>query len=246
MVEITVRSDARLEKPVPVEGLPGVGLVGKIATDHLVEELEMEPYADIEGEPLPAAAVFEGGDRTVSPPFRLFAEPDADLLALVAATPLPGGAVGEFTAALTDWLAEREVTAVYASDFPGDGGLEPESRPDLYGIGTGRGVELLADADVDPSTTGGTVSGPVGALLDRARGRLDAAAIVVETDPRFPDPQGGRLLIEEAIAPIAGIDVDTDRLIDEAERIMEGREELARRIQQADHGETTQTRGMYH
>lgn len=67
-VEITPRrsgeseSDLALEDPIPVEGVPGVGLAGKIATDHLVREFEMEPCADVVGESLPPVAVFEDDD----------------------------------------------------------------------------------------------------------------------------------------------------------------------------------------
>ncbi|MFB6190972.1 MAG: PAC2 family protein [Candidatus Nanohaloarchaea archaeon] len=42
-----------------VEGLPGKGLVAKIATDYIVEKLEMSPYAEIYSRELPQAAIFE-------------------------------------------------------------------------------------------------------------------------------------------------------------------------------------------
>jgi len=55
MAEIRVQGpEPELEEPTLVEGFPGVGpqfsgrrLVGKIATDHLVEELEMRYYASL-------------------------------------------------------------------------------------------------------------------------------------------------------------------------------------------------------
>ncbi|MEF8882717.1 MAG: PAC2 family protein, partial [Halapricum sp.] len=41
------REDLDFDEPVLVEGLPGLGLVGKIAADHLVDTFEMDHYASI-------------------------------------------------------------------------------------------------------------------------------------------------------------------------------------------------------
>lgn len=46
-VEIVKRSDPVLDAPVFIEGLPGVGNVGKLAVEHLVDELGGEHLADI-------------------------------------------------------------------------------------------------------------------------------------------------------------------------------------------------------
>lgn len=69
MVEVTVHEPSvSLAEPVLVEGIPGVGLVGKIAADHLVNDLEPVRYAEVEGEELPDVAVFDRDDRGVKLP----------------------------------------------------------------------------------------------------------------------------------------------------------------------------------
>ncbi|MFB6217632.1 MAG: PAC2 family protein, partial [Halobacteriaceae archaeon] len=57
MAHVTVQADLEREEPVMVEGLPGVGLVGKIAADHLVESLGMTYYAGIDCDGVPRIAV---------------------------------------------------------------------------------------------------------------------------------------------------------------------------------------------
>ena len=37
--------DVALDSPTLIEGFPGVGLVGKIAADHLIDSFEMTHYA---------------------------------------------------------------------------------------------------------------------------------------------------------------------------------------------------------
>ena len=43
----------KLNDPILIEGLPGIGNVGKIAAEYVVEKLKMEKYADIFSEYLP-------------------------------------------------------------------------------------------------------------------------------------------------------------------------------------------------
>ena len=245
MVEVTVHGDADLTEPVLVEGLPGVGLVGKIATDHLVEELGMEEYATVAGEGTPSVAVFEPGDPRARPPVRIFADGEADLLALRSEAPLPSAAAPAVAEALTEWLAEAGATPVYQTGFPSR--RDPDEPPSVVGVATGGADRLLEAADVDPPENGGMISGPAGSLLERAaREGLDAVGLVVETDPRFPDPQAARYLLEESVGPIAGVDVDTRRLVERAEEIIEQREELAQRMQQAEDGSSRAAHvGMY-
>ncbi len=51
---ITVKyKDIKLKSPVMIGGLPGIGNVGKIAADYIIEKLEMEKMYDIFSEYLP-------------------------------------------------------------------------------------------------------------------------------------------------------------------------------------------------
>ena len=51
------RDDIELDAPTLVEGLPGVGLVGKLAADHLVDALDMVHYGTARCDGLPEIAV---------------------------------------------------------------------------------------------------------------------------------------------------------------------------------------------
>jgi len=73
-----------------------------------------------------------------------------------------------------------------------------------------------------------------------------AVGLVVESDPRFPDPEAARALITGGIEPLADVDVAVDDLVDHAEEIRAAKERLAKRMQEAG-DESTQARplGMY-
>ncbi len=50
---ILSKKGVRLKNPILVEGLPGIGLVGKLAAEHLIKELKAEKVAEIYSEHFP-------------------------------------------------------------------------------------------------------------------------------------------------------------------------------------------------
>lgn len=240
MVEIRVIDDAVDPSGANlVEGMPGVGLVGKLATDHLIDALEMEPFATVRGEGIPPVSVFDGDDRDVHSPIRLYADSDDEVLALRSDVPVHVMDAPLFAENLTDWLGDHDVLPVYLGGLPKE--RDADEVPGVEGIGVGSGRELLADNEVPTPDSGGMVSGPCGALLSEAvDADVDAVGLMVDTDPRFPDPQGAHALVSNGINPVVGVGVDTDRLVEQGEEIMDQRRELAQQMQQADPNESSQ------
>ena len=231
MARVQVHDESlAVESPVLVEGLPGVGLVGKLATDHLVDALGMTHYASCFCEGLPDAAVYHEGDRTVQPPVRVYAAPEHELLALQSDVPVSPAEASEFAACLTGWVAEQGALPLYLSGLP----TEKDGRPNLHGIATGDAAGLLETHDIAPPTHSGTVSGPTGALLHQAGQQgIDGLGLVVQSNSQFPDPEAARVLLHDAIQPVAGVDIDTDRLADQAEEVADARQQLAQQMSEA-------------
>jgi uncharacterized protein len=177
----------------------------------------------------------------VRPPVRLYADEASGLPALQSDVPVSPEQATEFAGCVTDWLAENDVLPVYLSGLP----EEKDGVPELYGVATGDAETHLERAAVDPPRQGGMVSGPTGALLSRAAAAdLDAVGLVVQTQAQFPDPESARILLENGIEPIAGVDVETDALVERAGEIQQAREQLAERLQNADENESTQAQSI--
>lgn len=238
-----VRSDIELDDPFLVEGLPGLGLASKIAADHLIDALDMEPYAAVEAEGLPEVAMFEAGDHAVRPPVQLFASAEHDLLVLTADVLVSPLYAQDFSDLVVGWIAEQEVTPLFCAGLPVD-----EDTNRLYGVSTGGAAGMLDDADVAPPDGPGLVGGPTGALLRAADDRgMEAAGLIVETDPQFPDPAAARVLIDDGVEPIAGFDIETDVLTERAEQIREQKEQFAQMVRRAEQHERGEAfpEGMY-
>ncbi|WP_299236692.1 proteasome assembly chaperone family protein [Natronomonas sp.] len=226
-----------LDEPVLVEGLPGAGLVGKIAADYLVETLEMECYGAFHCEGLPRVAVYEGDSSAVRPPVRLYADEATDLVVLQSDVPVSPTQASEFAGCVTGWVESNGAFPLYLSGLPED----KTGTPELYGIATGDAESTLDDAGIVPPRGGGMVSGPTGALLHRATEvGLDAVGLIVQTEAQFPDPEAARTILVHGVGPIAGVEIDTDRLVERAEEIQEAREELSEQLQEVDSDKSTQ------
>lgn len=50
----------RLKKPILIEGLPGMGYVGKLAAEHLLEQLHAKKFAEIHSPHYPPHVVVDG------------------------------------------------------------------------------------------------------------------------------------------------------------------------------------------
>lgn len=241
MAQVLPFDDTELEAEYLVEGLPGVGLVGQITVDHLSNELEAESYARVDCDGLPRVAVFNEGEHPVESPVRILSEPGGDIALLQSHVPVSPGNSNGFVDCLVDWIEEIDITPILLSGLP----MRYDKTPSLYGVSTGNGDELLGD--VEPPANAGVVSGPTGALLNEAYDRgVDGVGLVVESDPQFPDPTAARVIIEHGLKEITGIDVETSKLVEQAEDIMETKKDLAKRMGEGQEESTTATpRGMY-
>lgn len=246
MGHINIVTEQDVEEPYIVEGLPGVGLVGKIAADHIVEEFGMSLYAECECPGLPDVAVFDESSFSVKAPVRIYADEEKNMLVLQSDVPVSSRKAECFAGCLTEWFIDNDVTPLFLSGLPKQ--RESEDIPSLYGVATGGSGESLRDLGVDPPEKSGFISGPTGALINEAReNSLNSVGLIADTDPRFPDPAASRVVIKQGIQPITGLEIDTEELVERSEEIMEARERLAKQMQESGDEESTRAApvGMY-
>lgn len=244
MSGVTEQHPVTLDAPVLVDGLPGVGLVGKIAADHIIEELDTTYFASVTCDGLPQVAVHDADSSTVLPPVRLYAATDHNIVVLQSDVPVSRTVASDFAATVTDWIGDTDVFPVYISGLPIED-MDVEAVPDLYGITTGEDTTTLDDHGIDAPTDRGVVGGPTGALLHEAAARdVPGVGLVVESDAQFPDPAAARKLIVDGICPIADVDIATDNLVEQSEQIRDQKQRLAQRMQEAGEEESSQARPM--
>ncbi|MFC7203496.1 proteasome assembly chaperone family protein [Haloferax namakaokahaiae] len=231
----------QFSSPTLVEGFPGVGLVGKIAADHLIEAFDMVHYGDVHCTGVPHVAVYLAGDSELHSPVRLYGDPERDLLVLQSDIPVRPDAATDIATCLGSWFEEFDVTPIFLSGIPRE---STDGEPKLFGVGTNGATGRLEDAGIDVPDEAGLISGPTGALLSHAvESERPSLGLIVESDPRFPDPEAARIVIQRGIEPLTGIDVPVDELVNRATEIRQAKEQLAKQVQQADE-ESTQAQPL--
>ncbi|MDY6769421.1 MAG: PAC2 family protein [Candidatus Nanohaloarchaea archaeon] len=246
MSEVRVQNEVDVEQGYFIEGVPGVGLASKIATDHVIDRLDMTLHATVKADGLPEVMIFQEGERGLRPPVRIFVDEDTGLYAFTSDVLISPVDVEGFADLIVDWLEENSVTPLLLSGLPSDVGEDEEKQ--LYGVGTGGADDILEQAGIDAPDRTGLIGGPTGAMMHEAADRgLDAVGLVAETNPQFPDPIAAQLLLDDGVEQIVGFDVDTEVLAEQAEQIREQKQKLAEMIQNAEQHERSQAypEGMY-
>ncbi|QLD88529.1 proteasome assembly chaperone family protein [Natronomonas salina] len=220
-----------LEDPVLIEGLPGVGHVGKLAAEHLLEEFDGELVRRVYSEHFPPqVTVDEGRTELASAEVHAIRDADRDLLVLTG-DHQAGDGPGHYRLAdaYLDVADEFGVERIYALGGVPTGELVDE--PDVVGAATTDGfIDDLEDVGVEfrENEPAGGIVGVSGLLLGLGERRgYEAACLMGETSGYLVDPKSARAVLE-VLQQAVDFDVGYDALEDRAEEM----EEVVKRIRQ--------------
>jgi uncharacterized protein (TIGR00162 family) len=228
-----------LDEPVLVEGLPGVGHVGKLAVEHLLEEIESELVERVHSTHFPPQVRVDDG-RTELAGAEFYAiqpEEGRDLLVLTGdhqAQDTEGhyGLTETFLDVADDYGVER----VFAIGGVPTGELIEEYS--VLGAGTtDEVVDDLVDVGVEfrEDEPAGGIVGVSGLILGLGERRgFEAACLMGETSGYLVDPKSAQAVLE-VLQEVVDFDVDYASLEERADEM----EEVVRKIQEMEQGTPT-------
>ncbi|MFC7204426.1 proteasome assembly chaperone family protein [Haloferax namakaokahaiae] len=233
-IEIEAVEETTLSDPVLIEGLPGVGNVGKLAVEHLLEEFEdatlvKRVYADC----FPPQVTIEDGTAELTHVELHAVETPGegpDLLLLTGDHQAQSNE-GHYhlTDVFLDIAEEFGVERLFALGGVPTGELVDEPAV-LGAVANESQVETLEDAGVefrDDEPAGGIV-GVSGLLLGMGSRRgLDAACLMGETSGYLVDPHSAQVVIE-VLQELLSFEVGFEALEERADEM----KEVAQKIQE--------------
>ncbi|WP_276271514.1 proteasome assembly chaperone family protein [Haloarcula litorea] len=230
--DIDAIADPELDEPVLVEGLPGVGHVGKLAAEHLLEELDSELVRRVYSTHFPPqVTVDEGRTELACAEFHAVTPEDGRDMLVLSGDHQAQDSEGHYglTDAFLDVAADFGVGEVFALGGVPTGELIEEY--DVLGASTtDETVAVLEDAGVefrDDEPAGGIV-GVSGLLLGLGERRgFDAACLMGETSGYLVDPKSAQAVLE-VLETVVGFEVDFESLEERADEM----EEVVRKIQE--------------
>ncbi|WP_302082432.1 proteasome assembly chaperone family protein [Salinibaculum rarum] len=229
--DIEAVAEADLSNPVLVEGLPGVGHVGKLAAEHLVEEQDGTLVRRIYSTHLPPQVSVEDGLTQLACAEIHAVETDGQDLLVLTGDHQAQDTNGHYglTNTFLDVAEELGVERVFALGGVPTGELIEEY--DVIGATTTEQQrDELEDAGVEfrGDEPAGGIVGVSGLLLGLGERRdVPAACLMGETSGYLVDPKSAQAVLE-VLQDILGFEVDFGSLEDRAEEM----EEVVRKIQE--------------
>jgi len=202
----------RPKNPIMIHGFPGFGLVGTIATEFLIEHLQVEQIGKITMEEMPAAVAIH--NNKMVDPFGIFHNKKYNIVILhaIAATQGFEWKLAGFVVDLAKKLQAKEVISLEGL------GSETETMKSFFYTTDARKNAKLKKVGIQPLKEG-IIMGVTGALLLKAQG-FPLTCIFSETHSNLPDSKAAAKIIEE-LDKYLGLKVDYKPLLAQAENFEE-------------------------
>jgi len=216
--------NVELKNPILVEGFPGLGMVGSIATQYLVKRLKAQKLATLYSPHFPYHVLVnkKGGARLLRGEFYFWKNEtgENDFILLIGDSQAQT-IEGQFEVAnsILDFAEKKKVKTIITL-----GGYrnEIEGTPKVVAVSTNPALfERALKARAISSDAGTPIVGTAGLLLGLAKFRkIDAVCLLGETRGYLPDPKTAKSVIE-VLQGILNFNVDLKGLDEEIERSKE-------------------------
>ena len=207
-----INESIKSKNPIVIEGFPGIGLVGNITCQHVIEELEMKYIGSIDSRYFPPLAVLFNG--IIYMPVRIYEAPKRDIVVVISDIPIHPTASYDISKALVDWM--QKINAVNIVSIAGIATTTGERR--VFGGATNN--EMLEKIKNKTEIFQvGTISGISGSIMTECFLRnLPAVSLLGETPGPNPDPRAAVEVIN-VLNKIFDLSINTEKLLSQAEQI---------------------------
>ena len=248
---IIERDSIQLENPVLIEGLPGLGMVGRIAVKYLVKKLKAKPFVHLYSPHFPYYVIVnsKGNIRLLRGVFYYWKNQQNRDLILFTGDSQAQTIEGQYeiAAKIADYAKSKGVSLIITL---GGYRKEVEGSPKVYAVSTSRELlEKALKAECMKSPSGNPIVGIAGILLGIARFKgLNALCLLGETRGYMPDPKAAKSVLNalckilELNVDLSGLDVEIERaekLLEKMHQIEARRESYIRRLKEEDRERTS-------
>ena len=221
-IQFNVIEEVELNNPILLEALPGVGNVGKLVADHMIEELDATKFIEIYSPGFPPQVVV-GENGLIEPMvnelyyIKSLGEDGRDIILLVGNTQgLSPESQYELCGSILDYVEScgtKEVLTL--GGFVSNKHVE---EPRVVGAATDmEKIEYLKKFDVEIRESDGGIVGASGLLLGLAKLRkMSGACLMGETPGYFVDAGAAEALLIK-LMEVLNFEINTDKLEETAE-----------------------------
>jgi uncharacterized protein (TIGR00162 family) len=185
--------------PILIEGLPGLGLVGKIALRYLIKQLKAKKVAYLYSPHFPYFVLVnkKGNVRLLRGAFYYYQNPKGNDIILFTGDSQSQTIEGQYEIAdrMLDFSEKQGVKTIATI---GGYRMEPIEKPKVFIAATSHDILSKAlQAGATLSTSGSPIVGTAGLILGLAKfKKIDALCLLGETRGYLPDPLAAKSVLE--------------------------------------------------
>ncbi|MCS7094081.1 MAG: proteasome assembly chaperone family protein [Candidatus Aenigmarchaeota archaeon] len=227
--KIIVTERPKLKRPIFIEGLPGVGNVGRVAAGYLIEELKAKKFAELISSHFMPIVIIPQGSTVEMVKIEFFywknKKGKNDLIIMIgdsqSVDPEGHYEIVEEIVKFIKSLGVKEIFALAGLNI----GVMTE-KPKVVGAVNDPSLEekyKKYGIVFDTSKRVGTIVGAAGLFLGIAKYYgIQATCLMGETSgmPFLPDPKSSEAVLK-VLTQILGIEIDTSKLEDEVKKMKE-------------------------
>ena len=223
IVQVILEKELSVKNPLLIEGFPGIGLVGNIASQYIVNELKMTYLGAMSSRYFPPLAVLLGG--VVNMPVRIYEDAGKGIVVLTADIPVHPLASYEIGREIVSWAESINVREMVC--LAGITVMDDQHR--VFGA-VSKSDLLDKIRDKVEIFEMGTITGITGSIMNECRMKnLSAVCILGETASPEPDQRAAIAAIE-TLNKIYDLGVSTAKLTEQADEIEVQMAQLAQQM----------------
>lgn len=229
--EIIIKKDVTLKSPILIEGLPGVGIVGKLAAEHMIKELKAEKFADLYSPDFFPQVLIEPDStvRMLRNEFYYWKAEKKDQTDLIILVGDQQGVTSQshygIVGSILDFVENYKTKTVITLGGLGVGKLSKSPR--VFGAVTHKPLirELKKCGTIFEKKTGQPIGGAAGLLLGLGQLRgMKGVCLMGETHGTYIDPKSAKSVLN-VLSRYLKLDMN---LVDLDKRAMETEEMVSR------------------
>ena len=203
--EIYETGKNNLKNPTIFVGFVGAGLVGTIATDHMINELNMKEVGFLRSKHLPPSTVFMQG--RLRHPFRIYSNNDGSICVIICEIIISKNGIYNIAMAILEWAEKKGSNEIIVLDGVAaskhDGEAFFAAEVDLCRIMEENDIKMIPQ---------GFITGISGGILNECLIRkIRGVTLLAKADERTPDPVAAATIIE-AVNRLYETEIDTTNL----------------------------------
>jgi uncharacterized protein len=180
----------KLKNPTIFVGFVGAGLVGTIAIDHMINELNMKEIGFLRSKHLPPSAVFMQG--RLRHPFRIYSNDTGNICAIICEIIISKDGIYNIAMAILDWAEKKGSNEIIVldgvADKKHDGKAFFAAEVDLCRVMEENDIKMIPQ---------GFITGISGGILNECLIRkIRGITLLVKANQATPDPVAAATIIE--------------------------------------------------